>query len=134
MQINDNVKTRIESSQPNRKESGLTLIEVLIVVFIISIILAIVIPNYANSTKRAQEKLCEAAVRMVNAQIELYRIDHGKEISATSPKEVFYELIAKGYLREEPTCALDDGFSWKDGLIEWSEPNAAKSENNGESG
>lgn len=91
----------VKDADSFKSERGLTLIEVLIVVFIISIILAILVPNYSKSTEKAQEKLCFATEKMVEAQMELYRIDVGGEIAST---EDLYKLVEEGYLKELPVC------------------------------
>lgn len=114
--------TRLRSTViPNgsSSEAGLTLIEVLIVVSILVVILAVVIPNYASSTKRAQTKLCHSTQMMVEAQIELYRLDQ-KHVFADSTNptdDIFKRLKADGYVRELPTCPAGGTFTWKDNKL-----------------
>ncbi len=108
------------NEKKSHREAGLTLIEVLIVVFIISIVLAILIPNYAASTKSAKEKLCVTAVQMVNAQIELYRIDHPDKALEKEPDKIFQQLINGGYLRQAPVCPTEGEIILNgEGFIEW---------------
>lgn len=84
-----------------RSEKGFTLIEILIVVFIISLILAIAVPNYTKSTEKAQEELCRNTRKMAEASLSLYILD--KKKNGTSGI-TFQELIDEGYLKEEPLC------------------------------
>lgn len=103
-------------------EAGLTLIEVLIVVFIISVILAIVIPNYAESTKRAQVKLCHANQRMVESQIMFYEFDTGKSLSSTVTNanigsEIYAHLVNGGYIKEHPQCPADGNYELQVGKL-----------------
>jgi competence protein ComGC len=85
-----------------KKDHGLTLVEVLVVIAIISIILAVALPNYTESTSRAQRKMCEATRKMVEAQLELYNIEHpANPLPAGSEIE---KLVEEKYLKEEPKC------------------------------
>ena len=56
--------------------AGFTLIELLIVVIILAILAAIVIPQFSNSTKDAQEATMDANLATLRAAIELYKTQH----------------------------------------------------------
>lgn len=86
-----------------RHERGFTLIEILIVVFIISLILAIAIPNYTRSTSRAQEELCYSTQKMTEAALSLYMLDEKKQ-NLSELNGDLQILVDKGYLRELPQC------------------------------
>jgi competence protein ComGC len=85
-----------------RMNQGLTLVEVLVVIAIISIILAVALPNYTESTSRAQQKMCEATQKMVEAQLELYKIENPDK-TLPSGSEIA-KLVEEKYLKEEPKC------------------------------
>ncbi len=76
---------------------GFTLIEMLIVLFIISILLLITIPNVTKHNGMIRDKGCAALVKMVQSQVEAYQLEEGK--IATVP-----ELVTKSYLHETPKC------------------------------
>lgn len=80
-----------------KKESGFTLIEMMIVLLIISILILIAIPNVTKHSKSIDEKGCDAYVAMVQGQVEAYKMDEKKipTISALTEKE---------YLPENPLC------------------------------
>ncbi|MBI4547511.1 MAG: type II secretion system protein [Ignavibacteriae bacterium] len=59
----------------NRK--GMTLIEVLMVVILISIIAAIVIPRFSGGTKRAKVQSCEMNRSVINTSVEVYYVTEG---------------------------------------------------------
>ncbi|MFC5559263.1 competence type IV pilus major pilin ComGC [Ureibacillus thermophilus] len=75
-------------------QKGFTLIEMLIVLFIISILILITVPNVTKHMNSIDEKGCSAYLQMVQGQVESYRIDH-----KTIPTMV--DLLNEGYLKED---------------------------------
>ena len=94
------------------KEAGFTLIEMLIVLFIISVLVVITVPNVTKHFASVDEKGCEAFVKMVQGQVEAYKIDHQKVPSINL-------LVEKQYLNEgETTCPNGTEIEIKaDGLV-----------------
>lgn len=82
------------------KDDGFTLIEMLLVLLVISILIIVIIPNIAKQSKTVQAKGCEAQVKMVQGQIEAYRIDTGKTPSTVN------ELVPE-YLKENQVKCKD---------------------------
>ena len=56
-------------------QKGFTLIEMMVVLLIISVLILIAIPNVTKHSITIDEKGCEAYVKMVQGQVEAYRID-----------------------------------------------------------
>ena len=81
-----------------RDQRGLTLIEMLVVLFIIGVIVAIALPNLKAAGETAQEKACAANRRLIGAQADNFFLEVGRY-----PKGVA-ELRKKGFLRTEPAC------------------------------
>lgn len=81
-----------------RNEKGFTLIEMMIVLFVISILLLITIPNVTKNQSSITEKGCEGLVNMVQAQIQAYMIDHNGETPDIN------DLTSNGYLESAPKC------------------------------
>jgi prepilin-type N-terminal cleavage/methylation domain-containing protein len=81
-----------------RDQRGLTLIEMLVVLFIIGVIVAIALPNLKAAGEAAQEKACSANRRLIGAQADNFFLEIGRY-----PKDV-PELQRKGFLRTQPTC------------------------------
>jgi general secretion pathway protein G len=60
-----------------RRNTGFTLVEILIVVIILGILAAIVIPQFTEASTDAREAALRSDLQTVRAQIELYRVQHG---------------------------------------------------------
>ncbi len=60
----------------NKRRSGFTLIEVLIVVVIMAVLAATIIPQFSNSAKDAKEGSLKFNVHTLRSQIELYKSHH----------------------------------------------------------
>ncbi len=86
------------------KETGFTLIEVMLVVILISILGAIVIPRYAISTKRAKVQACEIQRSIINKQVEMYFF-----VEATWPLDTLADIKTNvNYFPDGiPTCPVD---------------------------
>lgn len=80
-----------------KKETGFTLIEMLVVLLVISVLLLITIPNVTQHNKGIQEKGCEGLINMVQAQATSYHIDNQKV-------PTMQELKDAGYVRDFPVC------------------------------
>lgn len=75
-----------------KNEKGFTLIEMMIVLLIIAILLIITIPNVAKHNSNINEKGCDAFKKMVQAQVQAYRIDNIDEIPTLA------QLVDGGYI------------------------------------
>lgn len=83
------------------KKSGFTLIEMLIVLFIITVLILIAIPNVTKHFATVNDKGCQAYMKMVQGQVEAYKMDTG-----AYPVTVA-ELESSGYIKagtSEKSC------------------------------
>jgi general secretion pathway protein G len=64
------MKTRI------RRNSGFTLVEILIVVIILGILAAIVIPQFTNASDSARQSSIQSQLQTIRSQIQLYKVQH----------------------------------------------------------
>ncbi len=78
-----------------RCSRGFTLVEMAIVLFIISLLILIVIPNVSNQRKRAVSINNQALQTELDSQVELYKNEHDLENSSTVTLD---ELEKDGYL------------------------------------
>lgn len=59
-------------------EKGFTLVEMMIVMLVISVLLIVTIPNVAKHNENINAKGCEAYVKMVEAQVQSYKLKNNK--------------------------------------------------------
>jgi competence protein ComGC len=78
-----------------KNSSGFTLIEMAIVLFIISVLLLLIVPNISNHRESASGTRDEAIVKVVETQKTLYEME--KKVSNPS----IQQLVAAGYLTQE---------------------------------
>ena len=61
-----------------KKESGLTLIELLIVIVIVGILAAVAIPTYTGYTQRGRRADAKTALEQLRASQEVFRAENGR--------------------------------------------------------
>ncbi|MBI4743866.1 MAG: prepilin-type N-terminal cleavage/methylation domain-containing protein [Actinobacteria bacterium] len=79
-----------------KKESGFTLIELMVVVVIIAVLVAIAIPIFTSATQSAKLNTCKANLRTLDGAISVYY----SENSAYPPT---VSALTSGYLKAVPT-------------------------------
>ena len=68
----------------SQRQSGFTLVELLIVVIILSILAAIVVPQFASSSDDAKISALDSSLSNMRSAIDLYYQQHGKYPSAAT--------------------------------------------------
>lgn len=76
--------------------AGFTLVEMLVVLLVISVLVLLFIPNIATQREKATRAGDQAIVKVVETQIELYRLENG--VNSDPGKD---ELISGGYIKPE---------------------------------
>jgi prepilin-type N-terminal cleavage/methylation domain-containing protein len=84
-----------------RNNRGFTLVELMIVVVIIGVLVAIAVPVYNSTQKKAKETACEANIRTIEGAAAQYHAANGKWPSM--------EELDEEYLKEEPKCPFRSG-------------------------
>lgn len=80
-----------------RKNDGFTLIEMLLVLLVISVLIIVIIPNIAKQSDNVQDTGCKAQVKMVQGQIEAYKLQNGK--SPASINELVPEFLKENQVK-----------------------------------
>lgn len=75
-----------------KNQKGFTLVEMLVVLLIISVLILITVPNVTKHFKTVDDKGCEAYIKMVQGQVEAYKIAQLQYPTS------FQDLIDSGYL------------------------------------
>lgn len=84
-----------------KNEKGFTLIEMMIVLLIISVLLIVTIPNIGRHNATVNEKGCEAYGKMVEAQVQAFRMDK------TRYPVSIEELKTEKYLSSDKSACSD---------------------------
>lgn len=90
-----------------KNKKGFTLLEMLVVLFIISILLLLFIPNLSRHRQEIEKKEQEGIVRVVETQQELYQLEYGKTAKIN-------ELVEEGYLTQAQKVAYEKYEQLKD--------------------
>jgi competence protein ComGC len=90
-----------------RCQEGFTLIEMLIVLFVIGALLLVILPNLTGTGEDAQAKACDANVKLIQTQSESYYLDNAH----TYPSGVDV-LVREGYLSNRPVCPADENATY----------------------
>ncbi|MCX8052801.1 MAG: prepilin-type N-terminal cleavage/methylation domain-containing protein [Armatimonadetes bacterium] len=82
-----------------KRKGGFTLIEIMIVVLIISVLLAIAIPNFMRARETSRAKSCCSNLRQIETAKEQWAMDN----KASDGDDVTGDLWPD-YIKDEPQC------------------------------
>ena len=91
----------------NKKNSGFTLVEILIVVVILGILAAIVIPQFSQASTEARENRMRADLQTTRSQIELYKIQHADGLPGAGTASLVAALTGQTDLAGAVSTASD---------------------------
>ena len=94
------------------KKSGVTLIELLIVVLLLAVLTVIAVPRISQSSQAAKLNACIATIEVINTIIEMYNADNGSYpavLTVITQDTTFFPDI-------EPTCPLT-GAAYPNALV-----------------
>ena len=83
-------------------QKGFTLIEMLIVLLIISVLILVTVPNVTKHFATIDNKGCEAYLKMVQGQVQAYKLDNNSLPTLS-------ELKTGGYLNGEEAAECPNG-------------------------
>ena len=84
------------------KKSGVTLIELLIVVLLLAVLTVIAVPRISQSSQAAKLNACIATIEVINTIIEMYNADNGSYPATLTVITQDTTFFPEG----EPTCPL----------------------------
>jgi general secretion pathway protein G len=85
---------------------GFTLLELMIVIFMILILVSIAVPNYRNSIQRGREAVLHQNLFTLRDLISQYTLDKQK-----APQSLD-DLVSAGYLKQIPKDPITDQNDW----------------------
>jgi len=98
-----------------KSQDGFTLVEMLIVIFIIGVILAIATPNLKASGEKAQAKACLANQKLIQVQLDNYYLENNHYPDQTT---FVADLAKAGYLNTIVECPSGGTYSFTDDTID----------------
>lgn len=109
LRISESLKTKMRRSADGgrrTKSAGFTLLELMIVLFIIVILASILLPQYQKSVLKARETVLKDNLHTMRRMLDQYAADKGR-----LPQSID-ELVEAGYLRERPFDPMTEKNEW----------------------
>ena len=103
-----------------RKQSGFSLLELMITMFIMIILLSVAVPTYQRSVLHARETVLKENLWQMRRAIDQYTADKGK-----MPKTID-EMVASRYLYEKPIDPIRNEVEWDE--VQGEDPNSQDGE------
>jgi prepilin-type N-terminal cleavage/methylation domain-containing protein len=89
----------------NRK--GFTLIELLIVIAILGILVALILPRFADVREDANTKVCIANLRGLASAMATYEVKENKSVTWGTGSNTAASLVDWGYIAAQPFCPYE---------------------------
>ena len=117
------LRKRFAIHQKRQPESGVTLIEMMVVLVIIALVAAMIVPNVIGRPNEARVAVAKTDIRAIASALELYRLDNrtypttSQGLGAlvrrpTSPPEPS-NWVQGGYLPEDPTDPWGNAYLYR---------------------
>lgn len=99
----------MNDSWAGKRESGFTLVEILVVILIISILVTIAIPIYRNASASADQRVHDANVRILHSVTQVYMVNDWDEKakSFVEMKAILADYLFEGAYPVNPTKSGD---------------------------
>jgi competence protein ComGC len=92
----------IKSNQKKKKYQGFTLLEMLIVLFVIAVLILLFVPNLVKQTDNINNQGNQALTKVIETQSEMYFMDNNKRPRSTD------DLLEGGYISEDQKTKADE--------------------------
>lgn len=95
------------------RERGFTLVEIMVVLFILGLLIAVAVPSWMSARTRAQARTCSANLRQIAVAKEAYAMAN----RVAQGESVRMNQLVPDYLQAEPFCPAGGGQSYTVGNI-----------------
>ena len=112
-------QSKIQNPKP-KIQKGFSLLELMIVMFIMIILLSLAVPTYERSVRHAREVVLKENLFQMRRAIDQYAADKGK-----LPQSI-ESLVEGKYLREKPIDPIKEESNWDE--IQGEDPNSPDAE------
>ncbi len=103
--LSEDQRLKTKNQKPN-KQSGFSLLELMIAMFILIILLSVALPTYQRSVQQARENVLKQNLDTMRRAIDQYGTDKGK-----LPQSID-DLVTGEYLREKPVDPIIEKTEW----------------------
>ena len=114
-----NARSKIQNLK-SKMESGFSLLELMISMFIIIILLSVALPAYQHSVQTARETVLKENLFQMRRAIDQYGADKGK------PPQTLDDLVTGEYLREKPVDSITYKAEWSEVMDEGTDSSDVK--------
>lgn len=100
-------------------ESGITLIEMMVVLVIIAVVAALIVPNVIGRPDEARATVAATDIRTISSALEVYRLDNG---AYPTTEQGLMALVKKPTTRPEPANWHGEGYLPQLPVDPWGNP------------
>ena len=118
--MKNSLTEKITQRSTHKRQSGFSLLELLITMFILIILLSVAIPTYQTSIRHAREVVLKENLFQMRRAIDQYTTDKGKA------PQTLEDLKEAKYMREVPVDPISEKAEWREVLGD--DPNSTEGE------